>query len=177
MIPHHGDVAVPRLEEPDERLGDAAAPEDRDAPVEQVAAAWTRPLGGPRVPADVAEPRDAERQGHLGDGFGVHALAAGPDAVVIEVVDEVLDAGERQLHPADVIGVVERLAQRIDRTGIGPHDPFGLVGADEFTATGNHRVGEPVRSAGRAEMDSGCVGVRHLATTVVVAAPAPVDRA
>jgi hypothetical protein len=26
-------------------------------------------------------------------------------------------------------------------------------------------------------VDSGCVGVRHLATTVVVAAAAPVDRA
>jgi len=76
-----------------------------------------------------------------------------------------------------VIGVVERLAQRIDRSGVGPHDSFGLVGADEFTATGNDRVGEPMRPAGRAEVDSGCVGVRHLVTTVVVAAPAPVDRA
>ena len=77
--------------------------------------------------ADVAEPGDAERQRHLGDRFGVHALAARPHAVVVEVVDEVLDAGERQLHPTDVVGVVEA-SRSARRAGVGPHDRLGLVG-------------------------------------------------
>ena len=47
-------------------------------------------------------PASAERQRELGHRLGVHALAARPLAVVVDEVDEVLDAGERQLHPPGV---------------------------------------------------------------------------
>jgi hypothetical protein len=63
---------------------------------------------------------------------------------VIEVIDEVLDAGERQLHPADVIGTVERRTQVVDGPGVGPDDRLGLVPVDEFAAARDHRVGEPL---------------------------------
>ena len=53
MVADDGDVAVPRLEQADERLGDAAAAEDRDAAVEQVstgrrATTWSPPRTGRR---------------------------------------------------------------------------------------------------------------------------------
>ena len=47
-------------------------------------------------------PASAERQRQLGDGLGVHALAARPLTVVVDEVDEVLDPGEGQLHPPGV---------------------------------------------------------------------------
>ena len=49
------------------------------------------------------------------------------DAVVVEMIDEVLDPGERELHPTDVVGVVERRRQRVDVASVAPHDRLGLV--------------------------------------------------
>ena len=75
---------------------------------EQVAALGRRPRRGPGVRAEAAQAGERQRQGQLGDRLGVDALAARPRAVVVEQVDEVLDAGERQLHP-------RRLRRRVER--------------------------------------------------------------
>ena len=53
---HDRQVAVPRLQQADERLGDPAAAEDRDPCAEQVAALGRRPLLRPGVRAHAAQP-------------------------------------------------------------------------------------------------------------------------
>ena len=86
-----------------------------------------RPCGGvhvvgPGVGAEAAQAGEGQRERQLGDRLGVDALAARPLAVVVDEVDEVLDAGERQLHPAGVGRRVERRGERVGVAGVGPHD-------------------------------------------------------
>ncbi len=173
------DLAVPWLQESNQRRRDPTASENGDVAAEQVAAGRPGPLRRSRIPAEVAQTRHPECERHLGDGFRVDALAAGPDAIVIEVVDEVLDPGERQLHPADsfVLVVVEDRRQRVDVSGVGPHDRLGGVRTDEFGTTGDHRGGQPVGRSRRAEVDAGRVAVRHLTRTVVGRIASIADRA
>lgn len=80
---------------------------------------------------------------------------------MVEVFDEVLDTGERQLHPSDVVAVVEDPPERLDTAGVGPHDRFGVRSIDELTAPFDHRVGEPGRRGVRPEVDARSVAVRH----------------
>ena len=84
-VAHHGDVAVERLEQPQQRLGDAAAAEDRDLGAEQVGAlrALPRDPPGRSVPRP-RMPGERQRERQLGDRLGVDALAARPDAVVVD---------------------------------------------------------------------------------------------
>ena len=159
--PHDGDVAVERLQQPHERLGDAAATEDGDVGAEQVATLRRRPLAGPGVRAEAAHPGQRQGQGHLGHGLGVHALAARPLAVVVDEVDEVLDAGERQLHPAGVGGDVERLGEGVGVAGIGPDQAFGLGQRHDVAPTVTDRLGHPGRCAVGGEGDSRGLGSRH----------------
>jgi alanine dehydrogenase len=161
---HDGDPAVPRPKEPYERLGDAAAAEDGHVAVEEIVPGRAGPLLGAGVGTEIAQSGQAEGERHLGHRFGVDPLAAGPDPVVIELADEVLDPGEGQLHPADPPAVVERLGEGGDIAGVAPHDRLGLVDVDEVPTTGDDRVGQPLGSGVGAEMDAGCLTVGHLRT-------------
>ena len=107
-----------------------------------------RPAGpdhvvGRCVLADVAEPGHGQRQRHLGDRLGVDALAARPRVLVVEVLDEVLDPRERELDPAQMRRLFDRLAEGIGIARVAPHDRFALVESDEVASAVADRLLEP----------------------------------
>ena len=59
---------------------------------------------------------------------------AGPLAVVVDEVDEVLDPGERQLDPAGLRRLVDHFAEGVGVAGVGPHDRLGLGQRDDVAA-------------------------------------------
>ena len=65
------------------------------------------------VAIESVQSRQQQRERMLGNGLGVHALATGPDAVVMDHVDVRLDPGPRQLHPLHSAGcaVIARRAR------------------------------------------------------------------
>jgi hypothetical protein len=66
---------------------------------------------GPCISDDVAQAAEQERKAQFGNRLGVHTLAARPRAPIVEDGHEVLDAGERQLHPLELRRASEPLAQ------------------------------------------------------------------
>jgi hypothetical protein len=44
---------------------------------------------------------EGEREGEFGHGCGVGPLPAGPDAILIDHSEEVLDPSERELYPLE----------------------------------------------------------------------------
>ena len=119
-VADHGDVAVEGLQQPQERLGDPAAAEDRHPAAEEVAALWRLPLVGTGVRAEAPQPGHGQRQRQLRDRLGVDALAARPEALVVDEVHVLLDPGERQLDPTEVRSVVEGIGQAGGIAGVGP---------------------------------------------------------
>ena len=81
--------------------------------------------------------------------------------VVIDEVDEVLDAGERQLHPAGRRRPVEDVRQRVGVARIGPDDPLGLLQPDEVAAALADGFGHPLRGPLGSDGDAGSLGSRH----------------
>ena len=97
----------------------------------------------------------------LGDGVGVHALAAGPAPVVVEDGDERFDASPGQLHPVDAGPVVEQLAQPDCVFGVGPDHGVGRAGRHRFAAAGAHGVGEPLAFGQDQDAGHGTILPRH----------------
>ena len=147
---------------PDERLGDAPATQDRDAAVEQISTGRRRPRGRRRVLADVAQTGQREGERHLGDRLRVDTLAAGPRVLVVEMVDEVLDAGKRELDPTQVRSLADRVAERIGMPGVAPHDRLALVESDEMAAPVADRLLEPFGRTGGAEGDGERITILHV---------------
>ncbi len=107
-----------------------------------------RPAGPDHVVAAaywpmLRSPATAERQRHLGDRLGVDALAARPRVLVVEVLDEVLDPGERELDPAQMRRLFDRLAEGLGIARVAPHDRFALVESDEVASAVVDRLLEP----------------------------------
>ena len=128
---------------------------------EQVASGRTGPFGAPRVLADATEPADPERQRELGDGFGVHTLAARPHVFVVDQVHEVLDPGERQLDPRRVGRHRQGGFERGGVERVGPDDAVRLGQRDEVPSPFGNRVGEPVGGRVGSERDARRVGTGH----------------
>ena len=140
-----------------------------------------RPAGPDHVVAAaywpmLRSPATAERQRHLGDRLGVDAFAARPRVLVVEVVDEVLDPGERQLDPPQVRRLIDRLTERIGIARVAPHDRFALVESDEVTSSVADRLLEPFRRAGGAEGDGERITIRHVPANRSVADRRSPDR-
>ena len=118
-----------RFEQSDERLGDAATPDDRDLRAEEVAALRALPRRRTGVGPHAPQTHEREQQRMLGDGFGVPPLAAGPDPVGVEDGHERLDPRPRQLHPGDVGLFVEQRAEAVRTLRVGPdHGLRGPLG-------------------------------------------------
>jgi len=73
---------------------------------------------------------------------------------VVEVRHEVLDTGERQLHPAEVCVLAHHFAERIGAVRVAPHECIGIGIVGDLASTGAHRVSQPLGRGGRADCDA-----------------------
>ena len=161
VLAHDGDVAVERLQQTDERLGDPAAAEDADPRTEQVASDRRGPFVAARVLPDATQSADPQPERELGDGLGVHTLAARPHMFVVDQVDEVLDPGERQLHPLGVARHRQRGLERGRVEGVGPDHAVRFGERDEVSTTFGNRIREPAGCRVGSERDAWRVGTGH----------------
>ena len=107
-------------------------------------------------------PQTGEQQGErvLGDGFGVDAFGAGPDAITARPVagDHVairLDARPRELHPLDLLAVGRQQRLELVRLGgFGPHEDVGDRRIDDGAPGLPNGVDQPFSNTGRSERDS-----------------------
>ena len=146
-IAHDGDVAVERLEHPDQRGGDTASAENGDLRTDQVATRLAEPRRGLGVGAETAHAGQRERQRKFGDRLGEDALAARPRPVVLDQVHERLDAGVRQLHPLDLLVGLEHRLELIGLAWHRPHQRLCLGHRHDLATTGGDCAPEPVLAA------------------------------
>ncbi len=125
MAAYDGHPSTERAQEPQQAVRYAAAAEHHDPSTEQVGSSRRAPPISARICDEVAHAGERKGESMLGDGLGVDALAARPDAVGVGA-DDVhvgLDAGPGELHPTQLWVVVEDRAQPTGVVRVTPHQP------------------------------------------------------
>ena len=103
--------------------------------------------------SQVAHARQCQGQGQLGDRFGEDPLAARPLAIVLDEMDERLDAGVRQLHPADVFVGGQHTLELVGITRLRPHQRLGLGNRHHLSTSGRDGAAQPVLPTFRIRAD------------------------
>ena len=147
---YHGDIYRERCQESKKGSGDPAAAHDGDPPAHQAVSRRRAPFPCLRPGGQLAQAREPQRQGVLGDGCGVCPLRAGPDPLMVDDREEAIDTGRRQLNTSDAGRHHHQFAESGCIEGIGPHQCFCLGDVHDHAAprangVGNDRCGRPWR--------------------------------
>ena len=114
---------------------------------DQVAARLAEPRRRLGVHAEAAHAGKRERQGQFGDRLGEDALAARPRSVVLDEMDERLDARIRQLHPLDLLVGLQHRLELIGFARHRPHQRLGLCHRHDLATAGGDCAPQPVLAA------------------------------
>ena len=132
-----GDMAIERLEHPNEGARDSATAEDGDLASDQVATGLAEPRCRLHVRAEPAQAGERQRECQLGDRLGEDALAACPVPVVLDQMDERLDPCVGQLHPADLRSLAAKHGlELVCEAWLGPHQCLGFLDRNDLASAG-----------------------------------------
>ncbi len=141
------DADDPRPERPEhlsQRRADPTGTHDqhgrRGEPSRRGEVASAHPRAPPRMPVEQPRGHQHQRERVLGGRCAVGSLRARPRSRGVDDAggEELLDPGERQLHPARLRSR-QRSAQPVGVGGVHPHDRVGGAGVGERTARIPHR--------------------------------------
>jgi hypothetical protein len=98
-------------------------------------------LASVRIDAPHSSQHQCQR--HLGYWLGIDAFATCPQSVVVNEIHETFDAGERQLNPFDVVGILQNFFKSFGRAWRTPYETLCISERNNFAAAGNDRIGHP----------------------------------
>ena len=80
------------------------------------------------------QPTKGKRESELGHGCGVGPLPTGPDPILVDHSEKVLDPSERELHPLERRPPGEVIEKIIYGGVIPPHESIGMVDRNQLGA-------------------------------------------